>query len=400
MSDQRSHEVNLLDLIAFVLRWRVFLISAVLSVAVVVAVISFLLLPKYRSTAVIRSHESTGTSIGSLIASKLGGLGGLASFVPPMGEIPEQTYVTLLKSRWMSERVIEHFDLRTVYKMRSATMDQVVKALLSNTDFQLDDKTLHIIITVDDHDASRAKSMVDYYIDELDQRNQELKSSGARKEKEFLAQRLAAEQDRLAALEDSMYRFQLATGVLNVEEQVKATIGAAAQLEAQRLMIATEMEMNNRLLGSESPETRYMRLKLASIDSTMLELVQRKKPGEPNDFLLRLQDIPGEGATYLRLTRDIEIQQLLVGYILQQYEQAKIEELRNTPTVMRLDPPVVPSKRVWPRRGMMVVLSALGAFILAAAIAMIIEMVRHAKDDPAHPQHERLVALGHAWKRR
>jgi tyrosine-protein kinase Etk/Wzc len=195
-----------------------------------------------------------------------------------------------------------------------------------------------------------------------------------------------------------MYRFQLATGVLNVEEQVKATIGAAAQLEAQRLMIATELEMDNRVLGSESPETRFMRLKLASVDSTMSELVRKKKPGEPNDFLLRLQDIPGEGVAYLRLMRDIEIQQLLVGYILQQYEQAKLEELRNTPTVMRLDPPVVASKRIWPRRGMMVVLSALGAFLLAAGIAIVVEGVRRASSEETHPQHERLVALRRAWR--
>jgi uncharacterized protein involved in exopolysaccharide biosynthesis len=353
--------------------------------------------PKYRSTAVIRSQESSGAGIGSLIASKLGGLGGLAGLMPKAGEIPEETYVAILKSRWMSERVIDRFDLRTAYKMKGAPTEQVIKALLANTDFRLDDQTFHMFVTADDRDPARAKAMVDFYVDQLDLRNQDLKSGGARKEKEFLGQRLTDEQTRLAALEDSMCRFQLTTGVLSVEEQIKATIQAAATLEAQRLMTATELEMNRRILGNENPETDFLRLKLASIDSAKAALAAKKRPGEGSDFLLHLEDAPEQGVVYFRLMRDIETQQLLVAYILQQYEQAKIEELRNTPTVMRIDPPVVATKRVWPRRGLMVVLSALGAFVLAVVLAMTIEFVRRA-NDPAHPQHDRLSRLQKAWR--
>ena len=34
--------------------------------------------------------------------------------------------------------------------------------------------------------------------------------------------------------------------------------------------------------------------------------------------MISLQDIPAQGLTYLRITRDLEIQQVLVAYLLQQ----------------------------------------------------------------------------------
>ncbi len=392
------YQVNLLDFLAFLIRWRKFLLTSVLLVSVVVGVISYLVTPRFASVAVIRSQESGGRGgIGSLIASKLGNLGGLAGFVAGGGETSGEVLISVLKSRWMSDRAIEAFDLRHVYKMEKASPEELVKAFLSRTDYDLDEKSTNVIVQVEDEDPKRAKAMAEYIIEELDKRNQELKNIAAKREREFSGQRLDAEKMRLQQLEDSLATFQLATGVLNIEEQMRATIQAYATLEATRLATQSELEIKSQILGPGNPESAYLRIKLSGIDSSKQALVTSKRSGT-SDFLLSLSDVPSDGLTYLRLVRDIETQQLLVAYLLQQHEQAKVEELRNTPTIVRLDPPTEPTKRSWPRRSMMVAVAFAATFVLAVALASMLEMIANANHDPRHRHHESLRRVAEAWR--
>ncbi len=391
------HQVNLLDFLAFLLRWRRFLLTATLSVSVVVAIISFVLPPRFRSTAIIRPQESSGQGgIGALIASKLGNLGGLASLAPSLGEVPGEVLVAILKSRWMSDRVIEQFKLREVYEMEDSKQEEVVKALLALTDFDLDDISGNVVVRVDDKDPKRAKLMTDFYVDELDVKNQDLRSTAARREREFTGMRLDAEKIRLSQLEDSMSAFQEATGILNLEEQVRASVQAYSTIEASRLAVKSELDIKQQVLGYGHPESNYLRLQLASIDSSKQVLLRSHKGGSA-DFLIALDDVPTEGLTYLRLLRDIETQQLLVAYLLQQFEQSKVDELRNTPTVIRLDPPIEATQRIWPRRGLMVGIAFACTLMFAVAIALFLEMLNRAASEPGHPQHGPLLRVREAW---
>jgi tyrosine-protein kinase Etk/Wzc len=399
MSESTPSQVNLLDLIAFFVRWRRFILTAVLSVTTFVAVITFVVHPRYRSSAVIRAQKSENMGIGSLVASKLGGLGGLAGLSPSFGEVSEETFVAILKSRWMSERVVDKFDLVGAYHLQGQPREAVIKALEGNARFRLDEKTGSITLMFDDESPSRAREIASYFIDQLDYRNRELSTERAAKEREFSGQRLLEERIRLAALEDSLSRFQLATGMLDVEEQVRATIQAAGQLEADRLAALSELEMKERIFGTANSEINNSRIRLASIDSTLRTLVRRKAETSGNDFLIHLEDTPEQGMVFLRLTRDIEIQQMLVSYLIQQYEQAKVEELRNTPTVLQIDPPSEPTTKIWPKRGFMIVLAALGALVVSALVAMLLDLISIATRDPEHPQYAHLANLRRSWKR-
>ena len=223
MPDQSKYQVNLLDFLAFLLRWRKLILTASFGVAIVVAVITLVVPQRYRTVAVVRSQESEDQGIGSLDASKLGALAGLAGNLGGGGDMPSEVALSILRSRWMSERVIAQFDLRKVYKIKKAPIEDVIKRLAARTYFEIDDESSNIAIIVDDDSPTRAKAMSDYFIEQLDMRNRELRSTSAATERAFLGQRLDDERSRLTALEDSMYRFQLRTGVLNIAAQTRAT---------------------------------------------------------------------------------------------------------------------------------------------------------------------------------
>ncbi|MBI5059378.1 hypothetical protein HZB60_06310 [candidate division KSB1 bacterium] len=402
MADQTRDQVNLLSLLAFLSHWRRFILTAAFSVAIITAVISLIVPPIYKSTAVVRNQQTQEMGIGTLISGKLGGLGGLgalAGMSQIFGEKPEEVAVAILQSRWMSERVISKFDLRTVYKIKKAPIEDVIKELHANTTFTVDDGANNISIVVEDKSAQRAREMADYYVEQLDLRNQELRSQKARQERDFVGQRLSDEQLRLRQKEDSLFQFQTETGVLDIEEQVKATIQTAAAMAAERLKTKAELELCEKIYGPAGSETGFAKIRLASIDSTIQSLIRSDEMAE-KDFLIPMQSIPEEGRTYLRLMRDIEIQQMLVGFILQQYEQSKIEEQRNTPTIVRVDPPYEATKRSWPKRSVMVLMAFTITFIFSSMIAKLIDYFTKASRDPMHAQHGNVAAIRQAWSKK
>lgn len=399
MSDQSSHQVNLIDLLAFVMRWRKVLIISMITAGVIVAVISFIVPPKYRSVAVVKGSEAAD-ELGGFISSKLAELGGIGGFAPSLGEVPGEMLLTILRSRWMSETVIREFDLAKVYGAEDEPIEDIIDIFKDRSSFDLDAPTQTVEIMMDDRDPQRAKNLVDFIVDQLDDRNQEFNRIQAGKERQFIGARLADSQNYLAMLEDSLTRFQLATGVLDIEEQLKATIQAAAVLEAKKMTTQVELEMYSKIFDENNPTVEMSRIKLASIDSSLQALIRSRGEDEGLDFIIPLADTPEQGMIYLRLIRDIEVHQILVAFLLQKHEQSRIDEIRNTPTLIRVDMPVVATKRIWPRRGMMVILAVAAAFIFASAVCLIVEFFRRAAADPAHAHYQSFQNLKSSVRRR
>lgn len=399
MSENSQRQVNLLDFLAFLLRWKSFIIGAVLAVAAVVAVISLVATPRYRSSALIKSAESSSSGLGGMLAARLASMSGIASIMPSLGEIPGEMFILILKSRWMSEQMIEHFDLRRRWEMEDEPTETVIEMLKTRTHFELDPKSSTVQIWAEDEDPRLAQEMAQFLVDQLDRRNQELRAVSASREKEFIGQRLLESQQSLTALEDSLAAYQRLTGLISPEDQIRATIAAASTLEGERLLLLNQLQVSQRMF-QQSPEALFLKLKLASIDSTLGILAQSRGTENRSDFLAHVKDAPEHAIQFVRLRRDIEIQSILSALLIQQYEQAKIDEVRNTPTLMRLDPPAVATARIWPRRSLMVGAAGAGTFVLAVAVALLIEFFRLAAADQAHPQHARVLALRDGWSGR
>ena len=72
-------------------------------------------------------------------------------------------------------------------------------------------------------------------------------------------------------------------------------------------------------------------------------------------LFLAIDDIPDLGLTHLRLQRELEIQTELFKFLTMEYEEAKIEEAKDIPTVQVLDVAKVPERKSKPRRVLLVI---------------------------------------------
>ncbi|MBK6767219.1 MAG: hypothetical protein IPG71_13280 [bacterium] len=397
MDKESRATLNILDVFAFLIEWRRIWIPATLVCAISMGVYAFLATPVFRSVATVKGVDSESGSLGSLLASKFGGLGSLGGFGGALSQTRGDYYLLILRGRHMSEKVIAEFRLRNEWNVPDAPIEDLIVRLAGQTYFKYDAATNTVLIQVDHKDPATARAICEYYIKELDARNQEVELAKSRQEVKFAATRLEEARAKLWALEDSMSMFQRATGIFNLEEQAKATFQTVAAVQAQRLLALSMYETKRKFFSADNPEVEMARVTLAGIDAAIARLSGPVEEAE-RDFLLHLDSASEDGKTYLRLFRDIEISQLLMALLTQQFEQAKLNEARDTPTMVVIEPTSLGSKRVAPKRALLVGLGGIVGLVLSLLYTGLISTIR-AHRNTGHPGHESYVRLLRSWEK-
>ena len=88
-----------------------------------------------------------------------------------------------------------------------------------------------------------------------------------------------------------------------------------------------------------------------------------------SEYMVPFRDTPRLEMQFLRLTREVEIQNTLFTLLTEQFEQAKLQEARDTPTLLTLDVAVPPIKRSSPKRTITVLIVTGMAFIFTVFVA-------------------------------
>jgi uncharacterized protein involved in exopolysaccharide biosynthesis len=93
----------------------------------------------------------------------------------------------------------------------------------------------------------------------------------------------------------------------------------------------------------------------------------------------------------------MKVQETLYMLLLQQLEQARIEEQKNTPVISVLDWAEPADKPVYPKKTLLVVLAAAAAFVWVMLVAVLVERLRERRADVQ--EAARLAALRDEWRR-
>jgi hypothetical protein len=111
--------------------------------------------------------------------------------------------------------------------------------------------------------------------------------------------------------------------------------------------------------------------------------------------------LPLLGVTYADLLRQVRVQEAVYETLTKEYELAKVEEAREIPTVKVLDQPVVPSKKSFPPRLLIIVLGTLLAGLLG--VSWVLGQAAWEATDPTDPRKQVALAIwgdirqGMAW---
>ncbi len=370
-------EVNLLDY------WRViwkrrWLIGGLCSTAVLTAMVISLLMPKiYESTATLlpQLDSNEGGGLGALLAAS-GAASTAQSFgvsLPGLPATPTDIFAAMLTSRIMADEVIKQFNLMESYE--AETMQDAREALEDATNIKVSKEKV-ITITVDSKDPQLASDMANFYVSNLDRLNRTLNVSKVSQNRVFIERRLKETQVNLVKAEEALKDFQTENKTVAIEAQSSAMIEAAAQVQAQISAQEVQLQVMNSYLSPSNPELSRVRTGIEELRK-QLYLLEAGKGGKgmlPGDRLHpAMITVPGLALAYGRLMRDVKMQETLYALLTSQYEQAKLAEARDTPTVQVLDPAIPAEKKSRPRIGLNMMIAGVLSLFLGIFLAFFLE---------------------------
>jgi capsule polysaccharide export protein KpsE/RkpR len=350
--------------------------------------LAFLIPVRYTSTTRLMPPDQAGAGMASMIAAlgKAGGeLGALGSDLFGI-RTSSDLFVGVLRSRTVQDRLVNKFDLRKVYGV--SRWDSARKLLESRTDVSSDRKSGIITIAVSDHSPLRAADLAHEYVASLDRVVVTLNISSAHKERTFLEQRLGQVQQDLETAEKDFGDFASKNTAIDVKEQGKAMIGAAAEVEGQLIAAQTELEGLRQIYTPNNVRVRALQARIDELRRQFQKLGGKAETyGETapatDDQYPSIRQLPILGVTYADLFRRAKVQEVIFETLTKQYEMAKVEEARETPSVKVLDEGDVPEARSYPPR---MIFIFLGTFIFfLAGGCWIWANARWQRVDSQHP---------------
>ncbi len=338
-----------------------------------------LAMPKtFSSSAVLMPPTSESGTVGNI-------MGALSNL--PFGGFGSQSndeslsIIAILKSRTLSEKTIKKFDLINFYGVPN--IDKALIALSENTNFKvLDEGTINISVSLktdwfhsDESEAlvkNLCAEMALFFVTELDILNKSLKTEQASFHRKFIGERYKKNLSDLKNAEDSLKVFQEKYKMIALTEQTSAAIDAAASIKAQMLSNEVRLGVMLGALNPNHPDIENVRMENIELGRKMNELEYGGEfiGSERSNLFPVLSDVPELGVKLIRLKREVEIQNTLFVFLTQQYEEAKIKESKNTPTVQILDYPMIPKLKSAPKRMIIVLICLTISFFINVLVIL------------------------------
>ena len=406
---------------------RRFFFRAVTVGLLVSALVAFLIPKSYTSTTQLMPPDPQSTSgmamMAAMAAKAGGGLAGVAGDLLGL-KSSGALFIGVLRSQTSQDRLIEQFDLGNVYGAHLVT-DARMK-LDENTSISEDRKSGIITISVTDHSPQRAAALANAYVDQLNLLVSELSTSSARRERVFLEDRLKVAKQDLDDASNQLAQFSSKNNTLDIQQEGKAMLDAAGTIAGELIAAQSQLEGlrqiytdNNSRVRSLNARVAELRRQLEKLGGTQGDAVKKPqastlaKSPDGNPSLGQTADPPGDtlvgqaadpstakaggglpyptirslpllGAKYADYYRRAKIQETVYELLTEQYELAKVQEAKETPSVKVLDPAKIPEKKSFPPR---LIIMFLGGFLaFAISVVWALGSARWKEADPQDPR--------------
>ncbi len=370
-----------IEFLSILVKYRKFLAIFVFIITLGTSIYAILAPKWYKATVSVFPAEktdfiSTLTGI-SGIARNLSASRGLSALTGSPTELDK--YIAILKSATVTDDIIKNFNLREEYNMEDDYYEDVVREWQKKLDLNIEDEG-NLTISVYSRDPKKAADIANYLVERLNQVNTQLSVTNAKSNREFIEKRYKQNLEDISNLENTMKEFQQKYGVIAVPEQIEATIKSMSEIYLE--MYKTEIQFNviKQNYGEEHPLTKSAKINLDELRKKINQLnIGSDLSQKDSKLLIPFKEAPKLANEYLKIYRNLEIQYKILEFIQPLYEQAKVEEVRNTPSVLILDKAGPPEKKAKPRVRIYFLLGLVGSIISGLFIVFTYEMFEKLK---------------------
>ncbi len=371
-----SGKSRILELLATVVKRRKLVYINVIVVGIVSLIVSLVLPKWYKAEAIILPpmNESFSLGLGGALGELAGSMLGPSGYELPMLASRADVYETILKSRRVAEEVINRFDLMKVYK--SDNIDLALREIQNHLKTEVGrDGSLKVSFEAKKN-PQLAADAANHFVATLDRINQETSQSKAKNTRVFIEQRLDEAKADLAQAEMTLKEFQEKNNTLSLPEQTRAAVEGAAQLMGELTALRIQLGVMSQEMSSNHAQVQEVKSRIRQIDKMLLEMKTGSSAGggggsSMEALMIPLQKVPELGLQFARHYRELKIQEVIFELLTQQYEQAKIREMEDTPTLQVLQnatPPILKSR---PKRIVIILICVFFALVVSLIIILL-----------------------------
>lgn len=367
-----TSEFHLLDYIEFVVkRKQLFLIVFVSTLVISYVGIYVFVDDRFEATATIIPRQDMTSNLANSVLKGLKGVPlSLGGGTTPSDQL--DLYKTIIYSRTMMENVIRNFNLVSIYRLDTtdiAYMEKATKKLKEDIQTKETEESA-FLVAVRARTRQMSADMTNYVVRAMNERIVELQVSRSRDNRIFLENRVQELSNEIKIAEDSLQVYQERTGMLDIKSQLEGILTTHATLETEYAGKQLQLSIMQKMLNGEAPEVRQLRIQVQEYEKKLRDLRSEGDPGSP---LLPLKSIPSISVGFLNRFREVEVDNLLLEFIMPLYEQAKIEEKKDYPVLQVIDYAVPPAKRSYPPRVLLALFGACSVSLLVFVILMLRE---------------------------
>ena len=358
-------EISLLDLaLTLAEHWKL-LILGPLAAGLAALGIAVALPPSFTAQAVLMPPQQQQ----SMAAAALQSLGALAGAGAAAGiKNPADQYVALLRSTTVADRIIEAFDLDSVYEKEFR--EDTRKTLADNVSISAAKTDGLIRVEVDDRDPRRAAAIANRYVEELRRLMNELAMTEAQQRRRFFEEKLTETRDRLTAAQTALQATGFNEGALRAEPRAAAETYAA--LRAQVTAAEVRLQSMRATLAEQAPEFQRA---LAELSALRQQLARAEA-----------QNAHAASGEYIARYREFKYQEALFELFARQYELARVDESREGLLVQAVDVAQPPERKSKPKRALVAVLTTLASGFVLMLWVLARHAWRRAGQDPQAAQ--------------
>ncbi len=393
LNEQQSlsaHEgsVSVVTLLTALARRKAWLVS-VPFVAVLCAVAGSLLMPPTFTSSTQLLPPQQAQSGAAAILAQLGGVAAAVGGASGAPRNPNDVYVAMLSSRTVADSLISRFDLRKVYVVDS--LEEARRELRENSSIRSGKDGL-ISVEVADRDRRRAALLANAYVEELIRLTKVLAVTDAGQRRIFFERELEKSKNNLAAAELALKKALEVSGVISVEGDSRAVIETVGRLRAQISSKEVQLNAMKAFVTRNNQEYRRVEEELAGLRGEF----SRLQHGSAAGVASKSDAIDKRGLESVSIWRDVKYYQMLYELLAKQYEAARLDEAKDISLIQVLDRAIEPERKSSPKIVRNTLLAAVLAFLMVAAIVIILDIVTRFTSSPegARQWAELRAALG------
>jgi capsule polysaccharide export protein KpsE/RkpR len=375
-----KNQIDILDILLVLAKHKRFIFWTVLIVSIVSVAYVLLSSEMWVSTATILPAQDDSNSFSLDGGSSLLGLG--SSLLGGSFNTSGMDLIMIMNSKKFSQDVIDKFNL--VDYMELENPDSLVVKEFAMKGFReeirsigIDEETGLIAISIETKDKFLSTEIANYHCEKLEKYNLENRMSKGKQKRIFLEKRVNDVKAAIDSLALQLMLFQQENNIIELENQTNLIVQLYSELIAQKTKKEIELEFSQAMTDPDSPIIKKLLKEKQIIENKISEMEEKKS--SDNKYILSLEGLPEKAFEYTMIKLNLEIQKKVFTFVYPQFESAKIEEIKDLPTIEIIDKATPSGLRSKPKRARFCVLAFIFAFILSSVTVSIYDILSNNK---------------------